>query len=520
MYLPELSFLLGGELTLKVDNLLNLYSLEKSHVLFKHVNSNELLRFSNHIGEFKLEIQKKYENDELLIEVLNSLNKIFFKLASSLQPYNQVIDNEIEKSIISRLMLAKKSYPELFNKTLIKAAKSLKELKEISSNKLYDYVCHYINKRAEVGLKVAIVTKRAISHQEKHLVSSSLKSFLKVSYFTENSFRKDFEIFDEIIYIGNPFYFGDYVKSTFKGRTITFVSYDIFTNSFQAKNIFEDIDKEGPYSTIYNNVTFGEPVEKKSIIEFNPGEVLNTSVSKFLDEQKNEVNSQEAVEACLVQLENDRFLFAPRESKIRVFNPNEKTNLIKQIKFRDVEEDEYIVIRNERDTKLIAEVADQDVLKKRAKKYRLLQIDWKNKLRSNVKRKGLKKVSDILYNKYNIKTASPASVRSWCNEESICPTELPKILKAIKYDEQKIKETFETMKKIQNAHIKAGRIISQKLMSELSPDIFKELQEKGFYTFKSKEFDGASFNIERIVSIDRSKHFIALYNLMKPMNFD
>lgn len=505
---------------MKLNNLLDLYSIGKTDVLFKHVSNDRLLKLSNNIGEFKLEVQKKYENDESLIEVLAALNKIFFKLVSSFQPYSEIIDIEIEKEILSKLMIVKKSYPELFNKTLIKAAKSFKELKEVCENSLYDFVIKYINSRAEVGLKVAIVTKRAITPQEKHLLSCDLKTFLKISYFTENSFRKDVEIFDEVIYVGNPFYFGEYVKYTFKGRTITFISYDTFTNSFKAENIFEDINKEGLHSTIFNNVSFGAPMKKKSIIEFNQSEVLNTAVSKFLDEQKKEINSQEVVEACLVQIENDRFLFAPRESKIRVFNPNDKTNLIKQIKFRDVEEDEYIVVRNERDTKLIAEIADVDVLKKSAERYRYLQNKWKSILRSNVKRKGLKKVSEILYNRYNIKTASSASVRSWCNEESICPTELPKILEALKYDEEKIVETFEIMKIIQRAHIKAGRIISRKLMNELSHDIFKELQEKGFYTFKSKEFDGASFNIERIVSIDRSKHLIAPYNLMKPMNFD
>jgi hypothetical protein len=76
------------------------------------------------------------------------------------------------------------------------------------------------------------------------------------------------------------------------------------------------------------------------------------------------------------------------------------------------------------------------------------------------------------------------------------------------------------MKKIQLAHRKAGRIISEKLMSELSKGITKELQEKGFYTFESKEFNGASFNIERIVSIDRTRHLIAPSNLMKPMKID
>ncbi|MEH7537435.1 hypothetical protein V7167_25220, partial [Bacillus toyonensis] len=95
-----------------------------------------------------------------------------------------------------------------------------------------------------------------------------------------------------------------------------------------------------------------------------------------------------------------------------------------------------------------------------------------------------------------------------------------KILKALKYEDNRIKETYEIKKKIQQAHIKAGRIISEKVMNELSNDILKELQEKGYYTFMSKELNGVSFNIERIVSIDHSVHLIAPYNLMRPINID
>ncbi|UZD48717.1 hypothetical protein [Peribacillus frigoritolerans] len=504
------------------NNLLDLYSLDKSTVLFKHVESNELLPFANSIEKFRSEIQNRYENDEHLIEILSLLKKVFFKLASSLIPYNQVVSKDIETQILSKFMQIKNSYPELFPKVVIQIAKSFKQILEVSNNNLLDHLCQYINSRAKVGLKIAIVTKRAISVEERLIINNELKTFLKISYFTENSFRKDIQIFDEVIYVGNPIYFGEYVKNTFKGRTVTFISYDIFTNSLSPKNIFEELDKKGVISTIFKNITFGEPIEKKSNITLEQAELLHTAVSRFIEEQKNtiEVNSQDAVEACIVFLENDRFLFAPRDSKIRVFSPYEKSNFIKQLNFKYIEEDEYIVIRNERDTKLIAEVADQDVLKANAKKYRLLQNDWKEKLRYNVKKKGIRKVSDILINKYNINTASLASLRSWCNEESICPTELPKILKAIKYDNDKIKETYETMKIIQHAHRKAGRIISDKLMSELSNDILRELQEKGFYTFKSREFNGASFNIERIVSIDRKIHLIAPYNLLKPMNID
>lgn len=504
------------------NNLLELYSLGETTVLFKHVESDKLLPFANSIEKYRLEIQNRYEYDDHLVEVLNLLKKVFFKLASSLLPYNKIINKDTEEQVLAKFIQIKKSYPELFSKLVIQIAKSFKQLIEGTNNNLFEYLCNNINSKAEVGLKVAIVTKRAITIEEKFLIQNELKSFLKVSFFTENSFRKSIETFDEVVFVGNPTYFGEYVKNTFKGKVVTFISYDIFTNSISPNKIFEDIDKKGVYSTIFDNVSFGEPIQKRSNITLDQAELLNNAVSKFLEEQKNtlEVNSHYAIEASIVYLENDRFLFAPKDSKIRVFSPNEKGNFIKQLNFKDIEEDDYIVIRNDRDTKLIAEVADHDVLKKNAEKYRLLQNEWKEKLRLNVKKKGMRKISEILIQKYHINTASMASLRSWCNEDSICPTELPKILKALKYDEDKLREVFETMKKIQLAHRKAGRIISDKLMSELSNDILKELQEKGFYTFMSKEFNGASFNIERIISIDRSRHLIAPYNLMKPINID
>ncbi|MCM3671076.1 hypothetical protein M3181_19125 [Mesobacillus maritimus] len=503
------------------NNLLDLYSLRDKTLLFKHAKSNELLPFAKSIEEFRFEIQNKYENDDHLLEVLNLLKKVFFKIAGSLLPYNKVINKDTENQIISKFMQIKKSYPELFTIVVIEIAKSFKQVIDSTNNSLYDYLCNYINSRAKPGIKVAIVTKRAISIEERFLIKDGLKSFLKESFFTENSFRKDIETFDEVVFVGNPAYFGEYVQNTFKGKTTTFISYDIFDNSINPKKIFEDIDK-GVYSSIFDNVSFGEPIQKRSNITLEQADLLNNAVKKFLEEQKNtlKLNSHEAVETYIVYLENDRFLFAPKDSKIRVFTPNEKGNFIKQLNFKDIEEDDFIVIRNDRDTKLIAEVADQDVLNKNAKKYRHLQNEWKDKLRYNVKKKGIRKVSEILSDKYNISTASMASLRAWCNEDSICPTELSKILKALKYEEDKIRETHETMKKIQLAHRKAGRIISEKLMSELSNDIVKELQEKGYYTFMSKEFNGASFNIERIVSIDRSRHLIAPYNLMKPMNID
>lgn len=89
-------------------NLLDLYSLGHKTVYFKHVESNELLPFANSIEKFRLEIQNKYENDDQLAEVLNLLKKVFFKLASSLLPYNKVINKDTEDQILAKFIQIKK----------------------------------------------------------------------------------------------------------------------------------------------------------------------------------------------------------------------------------------------------------------------------------------------------------------------------------------------------------------------------------------------------------------------------
>lgn len=509
--------MLGGD-GVSFNNLVDLYKVDRSHVSFEHVKSKELLPFANNIEKFRLEIQKKYDQDEELFEVLNLLKTIFFRLASSISPYNQVINEGIRTQLNDRFRRVKSSYPDLFKNVLTPIGISYKQVMEAPANYLYEHLFTLINKKAVVGLKIALITKRALSSDEKDMLNSEIKTYVKMKYYTENSFRKDNETFDEVIYLGNPNYFHDFVKNTFKGKSITFISYDIFPNSIHPKIVFADIDQIGVHSTIFLQVTFDEAKTNKTEMTNDEKESIISAVNKVLEQQRNQQGTQDLVEACIVYLENERFLFAPKDSKIRIFAPNEKEDFINQKSFKDVEEDEYIVIRNERDTKLIAEIADTDILKRNAEKYRNMQHEWKRKLRYNVEKKGLKKVSDILMKKHKIKTASMASVRSWCNEDSIYPRELDKILKVFKYDSKEIKTICEVMRKIQNAHRTAGRLISRKLMNEISNSIVKELQEKGFYTFESKEFNGASFNIERVVSIDRSTHLMGQHNLMKPMS--
>lgn len=497
----------------------NLYEQNQRNILLKHVKCDEISAMAASIENYRRACQSRFENDEHLLEFYNFIKRVFFKFCSSLLPYHQAVSEEIVQTLIRYMNQLKQQYPVLFEQNVIPLAKATKTLTETEENKLTDFICKHLNESKKISKNIALVTKRALSAQEREHLRKNLSPLLNIIYYTENSYRKGLATHSEVIFIGGVSYFSSFATSVFKSPKTHFISYDVFENRVANPTLFQDIPSPPRIYTIYQGVSYDKPLDKLSSFTLEEEKTAESAIQKVLLEQKVEsTNSAHVLEASIIFLENDRFLFATNESKIRVFSPYEKSQSIKQITFKDLEEDNYIVIRNERDSRLIAEVADQEVLKDEAVLLRSFQKEWKDRLRHHVSKKGVSRVSSILRTKYLIKTASPASVRIWCGDDLICPRELEKLLRVLKYEETKVSTIYAAMQKIQVAHREAGRIISKRLMSEINSDITGELQEKGCYTFSSKAFNGASFNIERVVSISQSKYNVMSYNIMKLMN--
>ena len=503
---------------------LKLYSISNSNIEFINVKNKDISFLVKSIDKFKSQ-KNGIINDTHLTDQLVYFKKIMFRFINSFLPYNLIIDTNTENELIKRCFEIKRSYPHIYNNFVSDIALSIKNLMAINENSMLNSLSEYINGFSNSYTKIAIVTKKGIKQEEKLLVEKQIKFPIMINYYTYNGFKKVPECFDVVIYIGTPDYFGEYAKNTFKGNYIAFFSYNIFINHFKPKFIFEVLNNgKNIISTIYNDVhinnnnTNNDPPQSK--IQLEEEDISPNIAEKLVCESVDNQNIQEMVDACVIYLENGRYIFVSPHSKIRVFSPDLGSKLVKQVNFKDLEEDDYIIIRNERDSKLIAEVADQLILKSKATKYRELQSKWKSRLRYYVNRHGYRKVSNVLRKKYNIKSATIASIRNWCNEESICPKELPKLLEALKFDQKEINRIYKSMKIIQKAHIKAGKIISQKLIKELTGNFVNELFEKGYYKFTSSEFDGASFNIEKILFIDTKIYIIPYHYLMKPMIID
>lgn len=495
-----------------------LYDKKQRFIHINHVSCLELLDYAEKLENLRLNCFENYDNDEHLIEIYNDFKKMFFKFCTSLLPYKTIISDEIKNRLLVKLQQIKSSYPELFQAVIMPLGKSMNTMFKMETNELNNFLCHTIKSNKGLGMTIAIITKRTILDEEKGSLLQEISTQLPISFYTENSFRNTTKYFTATFFLGTPNYFGAFAHTSPKADHIYFISYDIFSNHIVKPNYFPNVPKDQVISTIYNKVTIGEKLEKIRKFEIKEENNFKNAVESVIQDQTNNTpaNNQQPVEASVVHLENDRFIFISRDAKLRVYSPTQKTDFVKQIPFRELEEDVFIIIRNESDTKLIADIADQEILKEEAIPLRKMQNNWKQRLRHVVNQKNVNSVANYLTKKYKMKTASPASIRGWCNDDSICPKELPILLEALKCDPAKIDVIYRAMKKIQNAHRQAGRIITLKLMNELTNGVSNELFENGYFTFQSKEFKGASFNIERVTVIDNTYYQVMPYNLLKP----
>lgn len=499
-----------------LNQLSYLYSTSKKSVQLNHVRSEELSQLAETIEQFRRVQENRYRDDRYVQDACSMLRGVFFRFCSSLLPYNEVIDNVRQEELRMKLVQIKHLYPELFTSSVIPIAKALKQVFELQRNYLTEEICRLINNHCDG--EVAIVSKRASTSLEQKGFSNCIKYANEISFYTESGIRNSLKSYKDVFYNGTPAFYGSWAAECLKGDTTYFISYDMFTSKVETRSVFpKQLPRDQVLSTIGKHVKYSGTLEKASSVDIEHLQYsAKETVQRILaDQAESESSNIQPVEASIVYLENERFIFVSKEAKIRTFTPNTSKDFVKQISFQDLEEDVFIIIRNERDSRLIAEVADLVVLKEDAPQLRTMQEEWKQRLNELVEEMGITQTSIYLSNSHGMNTASTASLRMWCEEDSICPQEFPLLLRVLGYAEDEIKKVQIAMKRIQTAHISAGRYISQKLMSELTTDISGELLEKGWCKFTSRQLNGASFNIERVIAIDHSIHSVMPYNLMK-----
>lgn len=507
MFLGGWRFLPGNR---KVNlELVNAHFNEEKRVDFLTVENEEIRNLYSLSKVFSKEIKTYHEHEEDLINNFYEFRSILSRFFNTIDPYNVVFENYLQ-NIFQLFHEIKIGYPNLYNLYGKPILKNIQNIYEKYSQT--NFIVEALEKKYKDSIKLTsntyIITRYKPTTHSITLINNSIKVYKASDFIKLNIFA------DNLIFIGSPSTFDGKFSSLFFSKNTYFISYDIFDNQITKRNTFKILKHSDTINTIYSGIHI-EKGFKGSNFNIDLGsfedEFDSSKIIQKYREQSATLHEIETAEAKLVILPNKCYTFIPTQSKLRRLDKD--TLELTSIEFNNLEIGDWILFRNNSNTDLIIDVAN-NILGESAVTHRKNQKHWKNRLEGIVKKHGMSKTVRYLQNQ-GIRTANPQNIRNWISEESIGTSNHEKLLRALKYKENNIRIIMNSTEKIRSAHLKAGKEVSKKILEEINPTIIDEIEENGYATFSSKLFDGASFNIEVIQGIDEDTIFIDKSKILK-----
>lgn len=456
---------------------------------------HELKRLKNSVELF-------YEYDEVLLEETDRFIIVCRKLVGSIINYSSYIKANNDQ-IVRYFSFTKKSiYIDLFNKNVEPIIDIIKLLRKQDHNAYIDVIKN-LEKQKEINSENTYVLTR-----HKIVAEYPEPSNFNIKVMRDKEFVENGVFTTNVIFLGTPSYFDRKFSEIFFGKHTIFLGYSCFENRLVKRKSFSNlIGQNNLINTIYKDVDIDKGYAgidfKEILLTKNEKKSEEAVISEF--ENIVNVSLEEKVEVKLATISNNNFIFLPVLQKVNVIN--RESLKITQEKVRELSIEDLLVFRTQNASTLVREVADT-IMGINAVKYRLTLERWKKRLRFNVERKGIEKVSRMLIKQYGIEVAKENNIKNWVSGYSIKPSCLNELLDAFRYNFVEKDEILDAASEIMSAHISAGHQISQTLMNELDGSLESLIDENGFYTFKSNNFKGASFNIEEIKKISKETYNI------------
>jgi hypothetical protein len=477
-------------------------------IKFIQIKEDLIIQLMETLKNLKNEVTLYYEHDEVLLYETDQFIKVCRRVVGSVQNYSIFFEGN-NAEIIKYFTFTKRSiYSDLYEQMVKPIIGVIKILRNQSHNGYLEKLAELVTQLPKENVNVYIITKHRLSEEVIKVDEREMKILRDKEFIDSGIFV------DCLFFIGTPSYYDRKFSEVFYAKEIVFLGYSCFENRLVKNESFSYlIKKDLIINTVYRDLiiekgfvgtdyrtTFDTPLEKQDV------ERITTELGRKI------VPTSEKVEAKLATISNGLYILLPVSQKINVLN--RETLKVHQEPTKTIAVGDLLVFRSQNGSTLIRDVADQ-IIGEQATFYREHLEKWKKKLRSNVEKKGVSIVSKILRIKYQIKTATENNVKNWISSYSIKPNCLKEILDVFNFEEQQKQEILRSADLIFRAHISAGHKISQSLMQEMNLNLENILDEKGFYTFESKEFEGASFNIEEIYKVSKETYLVPEQDVLK-----
>lgn len=248
---------------------------------------------------------------------------------------------------------------------------------------------------------------------------------------------------------------------------------------------------------------------------------------------KSESSSEDDIDARVLIFYGNAYGYFTENTDFKLINSlftevKKKDNLIKEVSFKDLKIDDFLLIRDSSDRDVIESEAQLQFknpddykklkLKSRTWFYVLIDVINKNSLSIN-----------NIYNKMELLgyTKSKPTLRNLVNNSIICPDEINDIKILIKsledltsqslLSESEIKEIHTCSQKLKSTHRKAGRLMSKKILTALKDqevDVGREpvrvdYNKDGTITLNSQESDKPEAWIVQIQEIEKNLYKVS-----------
>lgn len=461
------------------------------------------------LKELKSEVKVYYEHDQLLLEETDAFIKVCRKVVGTLRSYSTYFKENNDLIVKYFTLTQKRIYTDLFKKNVEPIVDLIRVLRKQENNAYIDALSKLIVEKNTSPNNICILTK------EKFLGGYIEVNRMKYPVMTDKEFVSLGVFTDIVVFLGTPSYFDSKFSKIFYGNQIIFFGYSCFENQLAKSRSFLDlINHNYLINTIYKNVTFAKGFPGLDFKENFTKEIINKSEKTIINHFEN-IPLENKVEVKLATISRNKYIFLPIRQKVNVIDRDSLKVFQEEVKGLSV--GDLLIFREQNASNLVREEAD-NIMGANADKYRESLEKWKKRLRYNVRKKGVETVSKILRGRYKISVAKENNIKNWMSNNSIKPSCLNELLKALKFNPQEITEILNAATEIRSAHISAGRHISHTLMDELDKDLENVINENELYKFESKEFEGAFFNITEIKRISDKTYFIPENEMLKIIN--
>jgi hypothetical protein len=469
---------------------------------FVKIEEDHIGQLMHALKELKDEVKSYYEHDQLLLEETEAFIKVCRKVVGTVCSYGTYFKENNDLIVKYFTLTKKRIYTDLFKKNIEPIVDLIMVLRKQQNNAYIDTLLKLINGKQVSSKNIYILKKYKFSDEHVEINGMKYKVMVDKEFVDLGVFA------DTVIFLGTPSYFDPKFSTIFYGKQVIFLGYSCFENRLVKREAFSDlINHNHLINTTYNDVTFDRGFPGLDFKETFAKGKEKKSEESLIYQFENLSNSplEEKLEVKLVTISHNNYIFLPIRQKVNVIDRESLKIFQKEVK--DLSGGDLLIFRDQNASSLVREEADK-IMGINAGKYRESLEKWKKKLRFNVKSKGIEKVSRILTLRYGISVAKENNIKNWMSNHSIKPSCLDELLEAFKFDPHEKTEILNAADEIRSAHISAGHHISRNLMKELDKNLENVIDENGFYSFESKEFEGAFFNIEEIKRISNETYFI------------